>query len=287
MQPYEQLEIEFAKFTNRKHAVALNSGTSALHLALLALGIHGPMDEVIVPDLTFVACAFSVTYIGAIPIFVDCGDDFNIDADLIESRINNNTKAIMAVHLYGKKCDMKKIMAIAKKHNLKVIEDCSQCHGVELSEGTIGCYSLQSSKVINAEEGGILVTDDEAIAHDVNELKGFCNDGRYFHDRISFNYRMPNAQAERALRSLQAFRFNDFGRNMVAKGFGIDVDHAWVIPVLYKSEEERDEALSLHPGSRTFFQPMSTLPMYSNEYIGIGQKAYDFSRRGLVIPIKL
>ena len=144
---YNILETQFAKYVNRKHAVAVNSGTSALHLALLALGI-GAGDEVIVPDLTFVACAFSVTYTGAKPIFVDVKDDYTIDPEKIIPKITNETKAIMAVHLYGNKCDMEKILKIAKKYKLKVIEDCSEHHLVELSQSDIACYSFQSSKQI-------------------------------------------------------------------------------------------------------------------------------------------
>ncbi len=202
MEIYQKLESEFAKFTEKKYAVALNSGTSALHLALLSLGI-GKGDEVIVPDLTFVACAFAVTYTGAKPIFVDCDWAMNIDAELIEKKITKKTKAIMVVHLYGRKCHMERIMAIAKKHKLKVIEDVSEAHGVKLSNCDIAVYSLQSSKIINSQEGGILVTNNRNLTETVIHLKGLSNDGKYYHDVVGFNYRMPNATAELALQSLK------------------------------------------------------------------------------------
>lgn len=200
--PYKKLEEQFAKFAKKRYAVALNSGTSALHLALLALDI-GPGDEVIVPDFTFAACAFSVTYTGAKPVFVDCKIDFTIDEDKIVKKITSKTKAIMAVHLYSNKCNMERIMQIASDHGLKVIEDCSEHHFVKLSLSDVAIYSLQESKQIHCEEGGMLVTNYKKIYDEVNLLKTFYHTGDYLHKKISFNYRMPNAQALLALESLK------------------------------------------------------------------------------------
>lgn len=284
MQPYEVLQKAFAKFTGKKYAVALNSGTSALHLALLALGI-GKGDEVIVPDFTFVACAFAVSYTGATPVFVDCDDTMNINPELIEEKITPKTKAIMAVHLYGRKCDMKRILAIAKKHKLKVIEDVSEAHGVKLSGSDIAIYSLQSSKIIHAEEGGILVTNKKELYDKVFHLKGLSNDGRYFHDVIGFNYRMPNAQAKLALQSLKDYYKNIKVRNAVAHSRRYDCDVAWVTVTMCKDAEMRDRCLEINPDYRCTFKPMSTLPMYNNQ--PVGKKALEFSRKGVVVPIKI
>lgn len=282
METYIKLQNAFAKFSGKKYAVALNSGTSALHLALLALDI-GRGDEVIVPDFTFVACAFAVTYTGAKPIFVDCGDDMLIDPDLIEAKITKRTKAIMPVHLYGRRCDMDKIMKIAKKHKLKVIEDVSEAHGVKLSDSDIAIYSLQNSKIINSQEGGILVTDRYDIIETVTHLKGLSNDGKYYHDMVGFNYRMPNCVAELALASLKSYTSNIKKRNKIAKERGFKCDTAWVTVYMAENEEERDWLLENVPKSRTTFKPMSTLPMYKGQKVG--KKALDFSKRGLVIPI--
>lgn len=284
MQTYEKLQIKFAKFAHKKYAVALNTGTAALHLALLALGI-GKGDEVIVPDFTFVACAFAVTYTGAKPIFVDCGDDMLIDPDLIEEKITKRTKAIMAVHLYGRRCDMKRIMAIAKKHKLKVIEDVSEAHGVKLANSDVAIYSLQSSKIINSQEGGILVSNDKKLIDKVLKLKGFANDGRYFHDRLSFNYRMPNATAALALKSLALYPKNIKKRNKIAKERGFPCEVAWVTVYTCADEMERNYMLSITKGTRTTFKPMTTLPMYKGQKVG--RKALDFSKRGLVVPINM
>lgn len=282
MEIYKKLETEFAKFAEKKYAVALNSGTAALHLALLSLGI-GEGDEVIVPDLTFVACAFSVTYTGAKPIFVDCDDTMNMDPDLIEEKITKKTKAIMAVHLYGRKCDMKRIMAIARKYNLKVIEDVSEAHGVKLSNSDIAIYSLQSSKIINSQEGGILVTNSRAVVDKVVHLKGLSNDGRYFHDVVGFNYRMPNATAELAVKSLKNFKKNIKKRAKIAKERGFQCDSAWATVHICEDERQRDYILKNMKGSRCVFKPMSSLPMYRDQKVG--KKALFFSERGLVIPI--
>ena len=261
MQKYQQLEQEFAKFTGKKYAVALNSGTSALHLGLLALGIKKG-DEVIIPDFTFVACAFAVSYIGAKPVFVDCKDDYTIDENLIERKITKKTKAIMPVHVYSNKCAMDKIMKIAKKYKLKVIEDCSEHHAVKLSKSDVACYSLQSSKQIHCQEGGILVTDSKTIYDEVNKLKGFYNNGYYFHQKLSFNYRMPNATAELALRSLKAFKGKD-----------------WVTTHLCKTEKERDNIIKTTKGTRCFFKPLSTMPMYKKKP---GKNAERLSKLGYI-----
>ncbi len=284
MEIYKQLETEFAKFAGKKYAVALNSGTSALHLALLVLGV-GAGDEVIVPDFTFVACAFAVTYTGAKPIFVDCDNTMNMDPDLIEAKITKKTKVIMAVHLYGRKSDMKKIMAIAKKHKLKVIEDVSEAHGVKLSNSEIAIYSLQNSKIINSQEGGILVTNNKAHVDKVIHLKGLSNDGKYFHDVVGFNYRMPNATAELALKSLKNFKKNIKQRAKIAKMRGFECDSAWVTVTMCSNEDVRDDVLRQAKNWRCTFKPMTTLPMYRGQTVG--KKALDFSQRGLVIPIVL
>lgn len=204
MQGYKQLEQEFSKFTGKDYAVALNSGTSALHLALLALGV-GKDDEVIVPDFTFVACAFAVSYCGAKPIFVPVKDDFTIDETKIERRLTTKTKVIMPVHIYGHKCNMEAILKIANKYDIKVLEDCSEMHEVKLSDSDVAIYSLQESKQIHCEEGGMLVTNDKKIYDEVNMLKTFYHDGDYNHKKLSFNYRMPESQAKLALKSLKQF----------------------------------------------------------------------------------
>ncbi len=295
---YKTLEKKFAKFAGKEYAVALSSGTAALHLALLALGV-GPGDEVIVPDFTFVACAFAVSYTGATPIFVDCADDLNINVDLIEAKITSKTKVIMGVHIYGRKCNMDKIIEIARTHNLKTIEDISEAPGLKLSDANIAVYSLQSSKVINCEEGGILVTNSVEIYEEVSEMKTFYNSGSYFHPKLSFNYRMPARQAQMALTSLGLFEDNCNKRRSKAGTIKKEIEKTnlnvvelpfevpWVLALVCKTEKYRDHLIEVgrKEGGRVrpFFKPMTTLPMYNNQETG--PVALYYSQRGFIVPL--
>ncbi len=285
---YQDLEKEFSRFTGYKYAVALNSGTSALHLALLAMGVKAG-DEVIVPDLTFASCAFAVSYCGATPVFVDCDDTLNIDVSKIEEKITKNTKVIMGVHVYGRRCDMESIRKIAKKYKLKVLEDLSEGHGIQPT-GDIAIYSFQSSKVIHCEEGGILVTNNYPWAKEASLRKTLANEGNYYHPIMGFNYRMADSQAKLALESLRKFKNNIKKRRKVeanlSKTFGVQLyrDVPWVFDLICKTEEERANLLLQIPGSRYFFKPLSSLPMYKQK---VGPNALKFSKLGLIIPIKI
>src|SRR5689334_11282289 len=162
-------EDGFAAALGVKHAVATVNGTTALHLALLANGI-GPGDEVITVPFTFIASANAVLYCGATPVFVDIEPgSFNMDPDLIEAAITPRTKAILPVHLYGNPADMPRIMAIAERHGLRVIEDACQAHGATIAgrkAGTFdtGCFSFYPTKNITTAEGGIITTNDDEVA---------------------------------------------------------------------------------------------------------------------------
>ena len=196
------LEEDFAKYCDCKHAVALNSGTDALHLALRALDI-GAGDEVITVAFTFVATTEAIGIVGANPVFVDIDPDtFNIDVDKIESLITPKTKAILPVHLYGQPCDMDKIMDIAKRHNLYVIEDCCQAVGATYkgkkvgSFGDIGCYSFYPTKNLGTMgDGGMAVTNDETLKNRMIALRNHGGAIRYYHDEIGVNSRLDEIQA--------------------------------------------------------------------------------------------
>lgn len=265
METYKVLEREFAEWTNYKQAVALNSGTSALHIALLAMGI-GEGDEVIVPDFTFASCAFAVSYCGAKPVFVDCDDTLNINVKKIEEKITTRTKAIMAVHIYGRKCNMREIERIAKVYKLYILEDLSEAHGIQPS-GDIAIYSFQATKIIHAEEGGMLVTDNPYWAEEIRLRKTLANNGDYFHPMIGFNYRMPNSQAELALKSFRDVDKNlkkrrEWEKKMIEK-YGDDRperDVVWVFDTFKDVEEP----------TRPFFKPLSSLPMYG----GVSQSQF-------------
>ncbi len=198
----KEFEREMCEYLDVKHAVALNSGTDALHLALRALDI-GEGDEVISTAFTFVATSESIGIVGAKPVFVDIDPDtFNIDASKIEEAITPKTKAIIPVHLYGQPCDMDVICDIAKRHNLFVIEDACQAIGAEYKGkkvgtiGDIGCFSFYPTKNLGTMgDGGLLTTNSEYIKNRVLALRNHGGAVRYHHDEIGVNSRLDEIQA--------------------------------------------------------------------------------------------
>lgn len=198
----KELEKELANYIGCKYTVGLNSGTDALHLALRALDI-GAGDEVITTAFTFVATAETIGIVGARPVFVDINPDtFNIDPDKIEAAITPKTKAIIPVHLYGQPCEMDKIMDIAKRHNLHVIEDCCQAIGSSYKGqkvgtfGDIGCYSFYPTKNLGTMgDGGLITTNSEKLRDRVIALRNHGGAVRYHHDEIGVNSRLDEIQA--------------------------------------------------------------------------------------------
>ena len=199
----EEFEQEFAKYCGRKYGVATANGTVALHLALKAFGINKGA-EVIVPDLTFVAVANTVTYCNAKPVFVDSHPDYwCINPEKIEEKITPKTKAIVPAHLYGHPCDMDAILDIAEDRGLYIIEDAAEAHGAEYkgkkvgSFGDISCFSFYGNKIITTGEGGMCLTNNEELAEKMRILRdhGMDPNKRYWYDVIGFNYRMTNLQA--------------------------------------------------------------------------------------------
>jgi perosamine synthetase len=198
-----RFEEMFAEFCGTRYAIATSNGTTALHLALLALDI-GPGDEVIVPTLTFIATANAVTYTGACPVFVDSEPDtWNIDPNLIEEAITSRTKAIIPVHLYGHPANMDPILEIAARYGLAVIEDAAEAHGARYKGrrvggiGDIGAFSFYGNKIITTGEGGMVVTNRADLAEKVRMLRdhGMSPERRYWHPVLGYNYRMTNLQA--------------------------------------------------------------------------------------------
>jgi dTDP-4-amino-4,6-dideoxygalactose transaminase len=194
-------EKEFAKLIGTKHCVAMNSGTSALHVALLLLDIK-PGDEVIVPAMTFIATSWAVSYVGATPVFVDVDDaTCNLDPKLVEKAITPQTKAIIPVHLYGHPADLDLLLAIAKKHNLAIVEDTAQAHCAKYKGRTVGAlghmseFSFYPGKNLGAAgEGGALLLNDDAQAARARALREHGSSVRYYHDEVGFNYRMEGIQ---------------------------------------------------------------------------------------------
>jgi dTDP-4-amino-4,6-dideoxygalactose transaminase len=196
------LEEEFASYCGARHGVAVNSGTSALHLALLAADIQ-PGDEVITVPFTFYATVAAIGYVGATPVYVDIDPGtFNIDTAKIEAAITERTRAILLVHLYGQCADMEPILEIAGRHKLVVIEDAAQAHGAEYRGrraggiGDIGCFSFYPTKNLGAAgEGGMLTTNNPEYARKAALLRSWGEEQRYYPRLKGFNYRLPSIQA--------------------------------------------------------------------------------------------
>ncbi len=207
-------EEAFAEYCGVGHAIATTSGTTALHVALLAHGI-GPGDEVITTPFTFISSANAILFVGARPVFVDIDPaTFNIDPGLLEDAVTPRTKAIMPVHLFGLPADMDPIMAVVERHDLAVIEDACQAHGAEYEGrrtggfGT-GCFSFYPTKNITTGEGGMVTTGDERIAESCRVIRQHGMRRTYYHDELGFNFRMTDVHAAIGLAQLQKLeRFN-------------------------------------------------------------------------------
>lgn len=212
----KKFEKEFAEYCGSKYAISCVNGSVALRLALIAAGVK-PGDEIIVPPYTFIATASIVIEANCIPVFVDIEPDtYNLDPSKIEAAITERTKAIIPVHFAGQACNMDYIMEIARKHNLFVIEDAAHAHGGEYkgrklgSIGHAGCFSFQSSKNLNAGEGGLVITNDENLFNMMNSLRnvGRVKDGQWYeHHYAGCNYRITQFQA--ALLSQQLTRLEE------------------------------------------------------------------------------
>jgi perosamine synthetase len=210
-----EFEERFAAYCGVQHAVATSSGTTALHVALLAHGL-GPGDEVITTPFTFIASANSIRYVGAMPVFADIDPvTFNIDPREVESAITERTRAILPVHLFGLPCDMDALMDIAERYHLVVIEDACQAHGAMYHGRRVGgfgtgCFSFYPTKNMTTAEGGIITTNDAALADKARVIRQHGMRRRYYHDEMGFNFRMTDVHAAIGLAQLSKLdRFND------------------------------------------------------------------------------
>ncbi len=304
-------EKKFSEFAGTKYAVTTSNGTTALHLALVASGVKRG-DEVIIPDLTFVATANAVNYIGATVVFVDIEEDtLCIDPAKIENAITNNTKAIIPVHLYGHPANMIEINKIARKHNIAVVEDAAESHGAEVmgkkvgSFGQCGVFSFYGNKIITSGEGGMITTDDKDLYERLRLLRdhAMSKEKRYWHESVGFNYRMTNLQA--ALGVAQLSRINEIlekkreifhaysKRLSHHKKIKLNFEAPWAKNVYWMvclevegfDESTRDvfmkELKNKGIDSRPYFYPISDMPMYEKARTPITHKV---SQRGINIP---
>ena len=311
----KRFEDAFADFCQVKHAVSCSNGTTALHLALMALGV-GPGDEVIVPTLTFVATANAVTFCGARPVFVDAQPDtWNIDPRLVEDKFTPRTKGIIVVHLFGHPVDMDPIMSLARRHGLFVIEDAAQAHGAEYKGKKVGSisdvatFSFYGNKIVSTGEGGMVVTDDDAIADKINLLKnhGMDPNRRYWHPVIGYNYRLTNVAAAIGLAQLEKVDwqlkrrqevvswYREFLGSVEGLGFQSEKEwakHVWwmfsVVPAARGSRSRdaimrqlQDEGIETRP----VVVPIHQLPPYVDSVRGQNFPVADLiSRNGINLP---
>lgn len=314
----KEFEQKMSAAVGRQYGIAVSNGTAALEVAVQALGI-GEGDEVIMPTFTIISCAMAVTKLGAVPVFVDSDiHTWNMKVDEIEERITSKTKAIMMVHLYGLPVEVDEVLAIAKKYDLKVIEDAAEMHGQTYkgkpcgSFGDISTFSFYPNKHITTGEGGMIVTNDEELAERCRMIRNLCfrKDVRYVHDEISDNYRFTNLQAAVGLAQLE--RLDEFvarkrvmGKYYTEQLSDIDelilpitkTDYAdniyWVYGIVLDSRIKVDnktvQKLLAEEGigSRTFFWCMHEQPVYQKQGLFRGESypnAEYLGRKGFYIP---
>ena len=305
----DAFEHKFAEFCGTKYAISVCNGTVGLHLALKVLGI-GDGDEVIVPDLTFVATANAVRMAQAKPVIVDvCRDSYCISPFAITKAITPKTRAIIPVHLYGHPANMPEIMEIAHTHGLHVIEDAAEAHGASIGGirvgafGDCGVFSFYGNKIITTGEGGMITTNDHALYERAKLLRdhAMSKSIRYWHTEVGYNYRMTNLQA--AIGVAQLEQVDDFlmhRKNILdlykdkLEGSGIECNPivsaapvVWMVCAIVDSlDRVRRDAVIGHMrasgvDTRPFFFPISMLPMYKPENNPI---AYKLSESGINLP---
>ncbi len=337
-----KFEQEFARYLGVRHAITTTSGTTALHLALASLGI-GPGDEVIVPDLTMIAVPYAVLYTGAHPVLVDVEPEtYNLDPnqlrefverdcifnekerELINRKTRRKVKAVIPVHLYGHPCPMDEILKIAHAFHLDVVEDAAEAHGALYypggnkdaarmagTMGRAGCFSFYANKIITTGEGGMVVTDDDALAEKARRLKDLAHDPehRFLHTELGFNYRMTNVQAAIGLAQLEEVdRFISIKLDMARyyqellggiPGLTLPREKEWARNVywMYAVLIEKEFVLSRDElmrklaergvDTRTFFVPVHEQPLFRSKQEYHGQSfpiAEALSRKGLYLP---
>ncbi|MBI4707931.1 MAG: DegT/DnrJ/EryC1/StrS family aminotransferase [Candidatus Omnitrophica bacterium] len=314
----KRFEEEFAEYCGMKYGISVTSGTTALHLALLSLGIKEG-DEVILPTFTMVASAYAVLYTGARPVFVDSEErTWNMDCAKIEEAITKRTKAIMPVHIYGHPVDMDSVMRLAKKYKLYVVEDAAEAHGSEYkgrkcgSFGDFGCFSFYANKIITTGEGGMVVTNNKKLAERAELLKDLSHSPgkRFLHTDLGYNYRMTNMQAAVGLGQLHKIKsFISKKRQMASQyseelkvvpglRFPFEEDWAksvyWMYSILIEDsfgltrDESRDKLHSQGIETRTFFVPMHQQPVIRKLCPEANRKKYPvadyIAQKGLYLP---
>lgn len=309
-------EEAFAQFCGTRHAISANNGTTALHLALVAMGLK-PGDEVIIPTVTYIATANAIRYCGATPVLADVlSDTMNLDPHDIEKRITPRTKGIIPVHLYGHPADMRSINSIALHHKLWVLEDAAEAHGAEVkggrvgSLGTCGTFSFFGNKIVTTGEGGMITTDDDELAARLRLYRGQGMDPkrRYWFPVVGYNYRMTNIQAALGLAQMETVDqalaerdrlacWYDEALTPLADQFVLPTCQPWAKQVFWMytvflrvgDEEQRDAVMRRLEAdgieTRPVFYPMHILPPYAQQ--SSFPVADTWAQRGINLPTHL
>ena len=314
----KRFEEGMAKLTNRKHGIAVSNGSVAIDTAILALQI-GNGDEVIMPTFTIMSCAAAVVRIGAKPVFVDSDPiTWNMNVDEIEGKITSKTKAIMVVHIYGLPVEMDKVLELAKKYNLLVIEDAAEMHGQTYKDkpcgsfGDISTFSFYPNKHITCGEGGMVTTNDAKLAARAQSLRNLCfiPEKRYVHEEIGYNFRMTNMQAAIGLAQLERIEETVVKKRHIGKLYTrllgnieeiqlplAKTDYAeniyWVYGVILKDGLKVDADYIMQKlaekgiGTRGFFWCMHEQPVFNKQGLYLDEhypNAEKLARKGFYLP---
>jgi len=222
-----QFESEFAAYCGRRHGIAVTNGTAALQLAVSCLDLE-PSAEIIMPSFTIISCALAAIYNGAVPVLVDAdADTWCMDVSQIEAKVTSRTRAIMPVHIYGHPVDMDAVRTVAQRHGLAVIEDAAEAHGAEYRGGKCGgfgdisCFSFYANKIVTTGEGGMLLTDDDAVAAAARSRRNLCFGAqhRFVHEDFGDNFRMTNLQAALGVGQLERIEATVARKRQVAAAY--------------------------------------------------------------------
>lgn len=302
MQAFEQLEQSFAAWAGVENPVACANGTAALHLALEALRL--PLgSEVLVPEFTMVACARAVVLAGLKPVFVDCGEDLLLNVELIGERITPKTRAILPVHVYGRRCDVDAVMWWAHTNHLQVVEDLAEAHGIHPhSETDAACWSFYQNKIIAGEEGGLVSFRDpeKAALAKMLRCQGFAEQHDFLHVPRGHNYRLSNANANLVLNSLRMADENLISRKWVEAWYDECVPEEYhqpsrLVPWVYdirvrgmQSKQQNEIVRKLNAAGvavRHGFKPMSEQPEFMESREATTLRAFHLSQEVLYFPI--
>ena len=297
MELYQQLEQQIGEWCGNPNVVACSSGTAALHLALETLALPQG-SEVIVPEFTMIACARAVTIAGLKPIFIDCQDDLLLSTNSLSEILTSNTKAIMPVHIYGRRCNMQKIVEFSKKHGLAIVEDLAEAHGVlPHSSSDAACWSFYRNKIVAGEEGGAIAFSNPEHVTRAKQLRslGFTTQHNFLHLPRGVNARLSNVHAQIISRSLECIKSNLFRRRQVEQWYQDRVPQDWLMPprrvcwvydICLRGIDTAQVVMDLNRqgiAARLAFKPMSQQPEYKSLYKHL--VAYQMSKEVIYLPV--